>query len=184
MIVSAFSGCGKTYTYNNRNNNLGYRLYGSYINSSFLDIDSSSYEKTDGWEKKYLDDVIEKCGTVDFIFVSCFLKVLEEIKSRGIPWVLVMPDNISKGAEDRNIIKQQWIGRLALRDNSFIRGDFVSWRKSILSEYETIINKDTIDNYKPTLVKLLNERQYLDSIIGSLYNIKLRYPEKYCVKRG
>ena len=45
MVVSVFAGCGKTWLTNHQNQ-YGY---------SMRDSDSSTYEKTAGWEKEYIN---------------------------------------------------------------------------------------------------------------------------------
>lgn len=50
MIISAFPACGKTYLYRNQDQ-LEFEFLGEKRKFSFLDSDSSHYEKHDGWER-------------------------------------------------------------------------------------------------------------------------------------
>lgn len=62
MVVSVFAGCGKTWLVNHQNK-YGY---------SMRDSDSSTYEKTAGWEKEYINSFMEeaKSGKYDFILFA------------------------------------------------------------------------------------------------------------------
>ena len=117
MVVSVFAGCGKTWLANHQNK-YGY---------SMRDSDSSTYEKTAGWEKEYINSFMKeaKSGKYDFIFVCQTESVIDEMDRQKIPYVIVEPDNIvwneqesKERAKERQIIKQQWFGRFILRDNS------------------------------------------------------------------
>lgn len=71
MVVSVFAGCGKTWLTNHQNQ-YGY---------SMRDSDSSTYEKTAGWEKEYINSFMEeaKSGKYDFIFVCQTESVIDEM---------------------------------------------------------------------------------------------------------
>lgn len=86
MVVSVFAGCGKTWLTNHQNQ-YGY---------SMRDSDSSTYEKTAGWEKEYINSFMEeaKSGKYDFIFVCQTESVIDEMDRQKIPYVIVEPDNI------------------------------------------------------------------------------------------
>lgn len=55
MVVSVFAGCGKTWLANHQNK-YGY---------SMRDSDSSTYEKTAGWEKEYINSFMKEANTLD-----------------------------------------------------------------------------------------------------------------------
>lgn len=76
MVVSVFAGCGKTWLTNHQNQ-YGY---------SMRDSDSSTYEKTAGWEKEYINSFMEeaKSGKYDFIFVCQTESVIDEMDMSGI----------------------------------------------------------------------------------------------------
>lgn len=71
MVVSVFAGCGKTWLANHQNK-YGY---------SMRDSDSSTYEKTAGWEKEYVNGFMEeaKSGKYDFVFVCQTESVIDEM---------------------------------------------------------------------------------------------------------
>lgn len=60
------------------------------------DSDSSTYEKTAGWEKEYINSFMKeaKSGKYDFIFVCQTESVIDEMDRQKIPYVIVEPDNI------------------------------------------------------------------------------------------
>ena len=180
MIISAFSACGKTYLTENQEE-LKFNYLGKIRKFSFLDSDSSAYEKVDGWEKTYVDDIEKKIGTVDFIFITQYHTVLDEIKKRNLSFVMVFPNNIWGTDYEKKLTKQQWFGRIALRDNSFIRGDFKSWIEHLSWKYDNWINMDTIEKYNPVTFFVLNRDQYLSSIVEDLYWKKEHYPNIYCL---
>ena len=74
MVVSVFAGCGKTWLTNHQNQ-YGY---------SMRDSDSSTYEKTAGWEKEYINNFMEeaKSGKYDFIFVCQTESVIDRKSTR------------------------------------------------------------------------------------------------------
>ena len=78
MVVSVFAGCGKTWLANHQNK-YGY---------SMRDSDSSTYEKTAGWEKEYVNGFMEeaKSGKYDFVFVCQTESVIDEMDRRKIPY--------------------------------------------------------------------------------------------------
>lgn len=134
MVVSVFAGCGKTWLTNHQNQ-YGY---------SMRDSDSSTYEKTAGWEKEYINSFMEeaKSGKYDFIFVCQTESVIDEMDRQKIPYVIVEPDNIvwneqesKERAKERQIIKQQWFGRFILRDNSHIK-NFSKWLNHMKDIYD------------------------------------------------
>ena len=59
------------------------------------DSDSSTYEKTAGWEKEYINSFMKeaKSGKYDFIFVCQTESVIDEMDRQKIPYVIVEPDN-------------------------------------------------------------------------------------------
>ena len=63
---------------------------------SMRDSDSSTYEKTAGWEKEYVNGFMEeaKSGKYDFVFVCQTESVIDEMDRRKIPYIIVEPDNI------------------------------------------------------------------------------------------
>lgn len=182
VIVSAFPACGKTYLFRNQDKLL-FSYLGEKIHFSFCDSDSSKYEKTEDWIKRYVDDIEKKCGTIDFLFISQHQEVLKELEVRGIPFVVVAPNNSDWISDDeRRIIKQQWFGRFILRDNSHIK-DFPSWLKLLKDKYDEWTSIESLTKYNPESLVLLNQDQYIKDIIEELYWDKETYTSTYCLCR-
>lgn len=176
MIISAFPGCGKTYLYGHQNN-LRFDYRGVSRAFSFCDSDSSHYEKSQGWEKRYVDDIEKKIGTVDFVFISQHQQVLAELESRKIPFIVVAPDNSEWLSDyEKKLIKQQWFGRFVLRDNSHIK-DFDAWLSTLKENYDEWTSTENLTKHNPVTFFLLRENQYISSIIEDLYWKKEHYDE-------
>ena len=168
LIISAFPGCGKTYLVRNQEELL-FRVYEERKHFSFLDSDSSKFEKKDGWEKEYVDSIERVIGTVDFIFISQQEGVLKELKTRGIPFVVIAPDNAEWTEEkERALTKQQWFGRFLLKDNSHMR-NFDSWLKKLVTHYDKQTTVEQLTQFDPVSFFLLKENQYLSDIMEDLY---------------
>lgn len=182
MIISAFPACGKTYLYRNQNV-LKFRTFKYNTDQlSFLDSDSSKFEKKEGWEKRYIDYIESKLGTVDFIFISQHEEVLQELNNRKIPFVIVVPENLPWTDEHKKeLIKQQWFGRFILRDNSHIK-DFERWLNLLKDNYDNWTSLEHIMKHNPVTFLTLKEAQYLKDIMSGLCFMKERYPELYCEK--
>ena len=174
MVISAFPGCGKTYLYENQDK-LEFNCQGERKKFTFCDSDSSHYKKHDGWEKEYVEDIEKKLGILDFIFISQHDKVLEELNTRKIPFVIVAPDNAEwLSSRERELTKQQWFGRFVLRDNSHIK-DFPSWLESLKEHYDEWTSYEHLEKYKPVSIFSLGIDQYLSDIISDLYAKKETY---------
>ncbi len=167
LIISAFTGSGKTWLVEHQEQ-FGYTM---------RDSDSSTYEHVKGWEKHYLSDIMKqvKSSYYDFIFVCQTESVLNEMDTQGIPYIIVQPDNIIWGdfetperKKQRQLIKQQWMGRLVLRNNSHIR-DFDKWFNHIKEIYDNRTSIDFINKHKQLSFFVLNQDQYLSDIIDDLY---------------
>ena len=174
LIVSAFTGCGKTYL-------TEHQVEYNYV---ICDSDSSSYKKTNGWEIKYVDDILKKVksGKYDFVFVCQTESVINEMDKQNIPYVIVESDNIiwdgsvetQKRMRERKLIKQQWIGRLVLRNNDHIN-NFEEWLSHIEKIYDERTSLNFIDRHDPVAFFELNQNQYLSDIIDDLYWKKEHY---------
>lgn len=114
-------------------------------------------------------------GTVDFIFISQHDKVLAELSARGIPFVVVAPNNAEWLSDrERQLIKQQWFGRFVLRDNSHIK-DFNNWLENLKMHYDDWTSVDALSKYNPVALFLLKGDEYLSDIIADLYWKKEHY---------
>ena len=173
LIISVFAGCGKTWLTKNQ------EKYGYTI----CDSDSSAYEKSKGWEKQYVENIIKqsKSGQYDFVLVCQTESVINEMDKRGIPYVIVEPDNIVWNVyetEDRmmqrQLIKQQWFGRFLLRDNSHIK-DFSKWLNHMKEIYDERTSLNFINSHNQLSFFTLDQNQYLSDIISDLYWKKEHY---------
>ena len=173
MIVSVFAGCGKTYLAKHQKQ-CGY---------SVCDSDSSSYEKTEGWEIKYVADILEKAksGNYDFVFVCQTESVINEMDRQKLPYVIVEPDNIvwneyeiPERKRERQLIKQQWFGRFLLRDNSHIK-NFSKWLSHMEEIYDERTSLNFINKHHQLSFFCLEQNQYLSDIIDDLYWKKEHY---------
>lgn len=168
MIISAFPACGKTYLYENQDT-LEFKYLRKKKKFTFRDSDSSKYEKTEGWEKVYVDDIQNSLGKVDFIFISQHEKVLQELNSREIPFIIISPNNSEWISDtERKFIKQQWFGRFVLRDNSHIK-DFNNWLKLLKDKYDEWTSLEHLMKYGPASFELLKQDEYISDIIEILF---------------
>lgn len=179
MIISAFPACGKTYLYENQDE-LIFKYHGKNRKFSFFDFTSSDYKKDDGWEKQYVSDLEKKIGTVDFLFISQYEEILQELNERNIPFSVVAPSNSEWISDnERQLIKQQWFGRFILRDNSHIK-NFEEWLELLKNKYDEWTSVDHLTKYNPASFFLLDGNQYLSDIIKDLYWKKENNPNLYC----
>lgn len=177
LIISAFPACGKTFLYKNQEQLLFRSQDESQIHYSFLDSDSSKFQKYDGWEKEYVNHIEENIGKVDFIFVSQHDAVLQEIANRHIPFVTVGPENLPWTTdEDKKLVKQQWFGRFILRDNSHIT-NFMDWIKKLSENYDIWTSIQQQTKYGAIDFFPLGANQYLSNIIEELYYKKETSPQ-------
>lgn len=189
-IVSVFPGCGKTWMYNHQHDDdMTFYTIHSYTRRH-LKIqlcDATQYQKNDGWEKHYVDDLLDCNGNYDFVFASMHPSILEELKFRHIPFVMVLPQNYGCHNErERILIKQQFLGRIVLSNNSLLTQDFGTKIKSLSEHYDNWIKEDIVWSYNPVCTYLLGEgtKQYVADIIGDLFDSKEDFPERYCLPLG
>lgn len=139
---------------------------------SMRDSDSSTYEKTAGWEKEYVNGFMEeaKSGKYDFVFVCQTESVIDEMDRRKIPYIIVEPDNIvwnkqeaEERAKERQIIKQQWFGRFVLRNNSHIKDSLFQTVIFFQSNPCFAVNRE-IYKYILLWVQLLNRVKHISDM--------------------
>lgn len=173
LVVSVFAGCGKTWLTEHQKE---YRY-------AVCDSDSSSYDKADGWEVSYVNDIMRKVksGKYDFVFVCQTESVIDELDKQGVAYVIVEPDNIvwskfetKERMKERQLIKQQWFGRFVLRDNSHIK-DFPKWLSHMKKIYDERTSLDFINRHNQVTFFTLRQNQYLADIIDELYRMKEDY---------
>lgn len=178
MIISAFAGCGKTYLHENQGR-LKFCCNGQEKSFVFHDADSSQYAKCEHWEKQYVDALEKQLGTVDFLLISQHDGVLAELEARDIPFVIVAPDNSPwLSDEERLLIKQQWFGRLVLRDNSHIK-DVGSWLGLLKDNYDKWTSWENLKKHHPAAVFVLKDHQYMGDIVADLEWRRGRYADRF-----
>lgn len=167
IIISAFPGCGKTYFYRNQ----------SLLGYSVLDLDSGLFKRYSGWEKIYVDSIVQNMGKYDFILISQHDNILYELNERHINFFTVAPDN-SKDftCEQKQLFKSQWLKRLILRDNTHI-SNIQLWLKNIDRNYEIWTNAENIQQYNPIHHFAISTNQYLTDIIEDI----IKYYKTYFI---
>ena len=167
LIVSAFPGSGKTYMFENQKNTK-YVFNNEIHEFKFKDSDSSKYAKDEGWEKRYIDDILKLRFDYDFIFISQHNKVLEELDRRNIPFAQVIPEaGYSDTKED---VKKEWMKRFYTRDNSHIK-DFDKFIDLIDTNWDKWTSYENT-SYDNSTVFHLRGNQYIGDIMRKLYEFK------------
>jgi hypothetical protein len=124
-VISAFPACGKTYAFNNYQNDY-----------TMIDSDSSQYswvkdsegnntkERNPDFPRNYIQHIKDNIGKVEIIFVSSHEVVRNALSEAGIRFCTVYPD--------RSLLNE-WVGRCYRRGNekSFIDVLIANWDKWI-----------------------------------------------------
>lgn len=150
IIVCAFPGCGKTFAAEQ----LELKDY------KLLDSDTSTWEKVEGWEEKYVDSVEENLKHYDIVFAPMHNNLRKIFQERNLPFVVVSP-HYGDNEREHLLIKQQWFGRLALRDNSFLGERLQSWWEMMVKNYDGWVSMKNLGLYNPKHIILLNQNEYL-----------------------
>lgn len=161
-VVSVFPACGRNYTYSNQNKIL-------IRKDLFKEKSSCTILNCNDRYPKIISSIEKSAGSVDFILFEQNDLVLKALKSKGIPVVMVVPNNSSMIEErERVLIKNQWLGRIV---NS--RSDSDDLNRIIrvfLDKYEDWTNISTIrENYSPADIFKLSQEEYLADILEKLY---------------
>lgn len=161
-VVSVFPACGRNYTYCNQNKIL-------IRKALFEDKSSCTILNCNDRYPKSIKTIEKSIGSVDFILFEQNDLLLKTLKSRGIPVVMVVPNNSSMVEEkERVLIKNQWLGRIvASRSES---DDLNRIIRVFLDNYEDWTNIFTIrENYSPADIFKLSQGEYLADILEKLY---------------
>jgi len=148
FVISAFPACGKSYCFNNHQEDF-----------TMIDSDSSKFswvkdsegnnttERNPKFPQNYIEHIKENIGKVDVIFVSSHEVVRKALADNGIKTIIVYPN--------KNL-KSEWIRRFIERGNNETFISFISdnWEKFI----------DDIENEDNKFLKerLNVEDSYLD----------------------
>lgn len=148
FVISAFPACGKTYCFNNYQNQF-----------DILDSDSSEFgwiknangknttERNPNFPQNYIEHIKSNIGKVDIIFVSSHDVVRKALAENGIRAIIVYPDKT---------LKDEWIRRFRSRGNDEKFINFIS------SNWDKFIDEIEQENYGFLKEKLNGENSYLD----------------------
>jgi hypothetical protein len=102
-IICGFSGVGKSTAEQKRKN---VHDFESSIYSH--DFDGNDFVKNEKFPGNYIDAVMEHCNerTGQIYLLSCHQEVRDELKRRGIPYVIVLPTE-----DQRNEYVKRWLKR-------------------------------------------------------------------------
>lgn len=161
-VVSVFPACGRNYTYCNQNKIL-------IRKALFEDKSSCTILNCNDRYPKSIKTIEKSIGSVDFILFEQNDLLLKTLKSKGIPVVMVVPNNSSMIEEkERVLIKNQWLGRIVFSRSE--SDDLNRIIRVFLDNYEDWTNISTIrENYSPADIFKLSQGEYLADILEKLY---------------
>lgn len=167
-VVSVFPACGRNYTYRNQNKIL-------ITKALFQDKSSCTILNCNDRYPKSIKTIEKSIGSVDFILFEQNDLLLKTLKSKGIPVVMVVPNNSSMIEEkERVLIKNQWLGRIVASKSD--SDDLNRIIRVFLDNYEDWTNTSTIrKNYSPADIFKLSRGEYLADILENLYWRKENY---------
>lgn len=139
VIISGFSNIGKSYLIKNKNINC-------------IDFDTCYFKKIDNWINIYVECVLALKEKYDYVLITTYGEILNELNKRNIEYYLVYP---------KRELKEEYRNRAIKRDSDkdFIEGFFSRWDTHI---------DDCIKNKNKNKI-VLNENEYLSDVI---YQIK------------
>lgn len=106
-IVSGFSNIGKSSLSN-------------YKDIHYIDFDTCYFKKNDNWVSIYIDCVLALQDKYDYVFITTYGDILEELEKRNIEYTLVFPER-----ELKEEYRQRAIDRNS--DSDFVEGFFSRW---------------------------------------------------------
>ena len=139
VIISGFSNIGKSYLIKNNSINC-------------IDFDTCCFKKIDNWINIYVECVLALKEKYDYVLITTYGEILNELNKRNIEYYLVYP---------KRELKEEYRNRAIKRgsDKDFIEGFFSRWDTHI---------DDCIKNKNKNKI-VLNENEYLSDVI---YKIK------------
>lgn len=122
LVISAFAGCGKSYTFNNEKDKFNGILDSDSSNFSWIKDENgkNTTERNPDFPNNYIQHIKENIGKVEVIFVSCHKEVRKALEKAGINYILVYPNVFQKedyikrykkrGNTDKfiNLLNSQW----------------------------------------------------------------------------
>ena len=158
FVISAFPACGKSYCYNNYQDEF-----------SMLDSDSSDFSwikdakgentkvRNPEFPNNYMEHIKRNIGSVDIIFVSSHEAVRKALSENNIDTVIVYPN--------KNL-KKEWIRRFENRGNDKEFIDFIS------NNWDNFINDIENEDNKFYKYELKKNDSYIDlEFLQNLHNI-------------
>lgn len=179
-ILAVYPGCGSTYLWENQKT-MEFKSVGENIHPTFSKI------KINPWEvhidyTKFMNDILSEVGKVDFVLIPIDSVLIACLNAGNIPFVLVLPEVFKSGSKDQLLMKQQWLGRLLLKEYKSL-GDIQGWVDSQLQKFDTYVYDEFLDDSNPMTWFTLKCNQYISDLIGDLYWRKETYTSRYCVKK-
>lgn len=137
-IISGFSNIGKS-------------SLKKYKDISVIDFDTGYFRKDDGWVDMYIECLLALQEKYDYVLITTYMEVLEELNRRNIEYYLIYPERE---------LKEEYRTRAIFRgsDDEFVSGFFSRWDRHI-SDCERI---------KAPHKFQLKSNEYLSDIIDKL----------------
>lgn len=135
---------------------MGVIISGCYLiknkNINCIDFDTCYFKKIDNWINIYVECVLALKEKYDYVLITTYGEILNELNKRNIEYYLVYP---------KRELKEEYRNRAIKRgsDKDFIEGFFSRWDTHI---------DDCIKNKNKNKI-VLNENEYLSDVI---YQIK------------
>lgn len=148
FVISAFPACGKSYCFDNHQDDF-----------SILDSDSSNFswikdsegnntaERDPNFPNNYIEHIQQNIGKVDVIFVSSLKVVRQALADNGIRVLIVYPNKS---------LKEEWIRRFRARGNNDGFINFIS------DNWDRFIDEIENEDYGFLKQRLNDEKSFLD----------------------
>lgn len=151
-IISAFPGCGKTYSFNHRKNDFAGILDSDSSNFSWLfDAQGNpTKQRNPNFPQNYIQHIKDNLDKVEIIFISSHKQVRDALKENDLPYVLIYP-SIDQ--------KEKWLEIFKKR------GNYDEFIKFISDNWDTFINDMKSDDF-PQKIELPYKDNY--QITGDL----------------
>lgn len=143
IIVSGFSNIGKSSLKNFRDIN-------------YIDLDTCYFNKIDNWIDIYIDCALALREKYDYVLITTYDGVLQELNKKGINYYLVYP---------KKELKEEY------RQRAINKGSDKAFVDSFFSRWDSHIN-DCIKNKNKNKI-ILNENEYLSDVILSIKENKI-----------
>ena len=138
IIISGFSNIGKS-------------SLTKYKKINCIDLDTSYFNKIDNWINIYIECILALKEKYDYVLITTYGDILQELNKRSIKYYLVYPKKELKEEYRQRAIKRG-------SDKDFIEGFFSRWDIHI---------NDCIKNKNKNKI-VLDKNQYLIDIIHSI----------------